>query len=655
MCVIRIIHIDIETFSSVDLARCGVYKYAEAPDFKILLFGYMLNGPPVHVVDLTAGEQIPQDIIDALTDPTVTKVAHNATFERICLSRFLRDRGVLPGGASYIDPAGWRCTMVLSASLGLPMSLADVGSALGLDKQKLAEGKELIRKFCVPQKPTKANGGRTRILPEDNPEAWETFKAYNLRDVEVELAIYQRLIKYDMPASEWALYELDQRINDRGVGIDTVLVEQAIHLRERAEAELTADLVTLTGLENPNSTAQLKAWLAEQGKTTASLDKEAVADLLAGSLPSDARTALELRAKLSKSSLAKYDAMRKAVCADGRIRGSLMFYGASTTGRWAGRIVQPQNLPRTTMTAQDLDDARAFVRRGDYDSISILYGDELDVLSQLIRTALAPAKGCKFLVSDYSAIEARVLAWLAGETWRLEAFKRNEDIYCASASQMFDVPVEKHGVNGHLRAKGKIAELALGYGGGVNAMVRMGALQNGLNEDELEPIVKKWRASSPHIVKLWYDLDDASIEAVKWHHATTVNGIAFEYRSGVMWVTLPSGRKLAYSKTKVETNRFDRDCVSYLASKGDHVDLYGGKLAENITQAVARDVLAYALTNLDARGFRVVCHVHDEVIIEAPMDASVNTINDIMSLVPPWAKGLPLRAEGFESAYYKKD
>ena len=650
----KVLHIDIETYSSVDLARCGVYRYAEAPGFELMLLGYSVDGGPVHVVDLTAGEEIPQEIIDALLDPNVEKWAHNANFERIGLSRFLRDRGLLPEGA-YIDPGGWRCTMVLSASLGLPMSLADVGKALGLDKQKMVGGKNLIRRFCVPQKPTKANGGRTRILPEDDLGAWETFKAYNLRDVEIELALYLRLSKYDLPTSEWSLWALDQRVNDRGVGIDMVLVEQAIKMRERAVSELTAKLVALTGLENPNSTAQLKAWLAEQGVTTTSLDKEAVASLLAGDLPSDVRKALELRAKLTKSSLAKYDAMREAVCADGRIRGTLQFYGASTTGRWAGRIVQPQNLPRTTMTAKDLDDAREFVRRGDYDAILILYGDVLDVLSQLIRTALVPADGHKFIVSDYSAIEARVLAWLAGETWVLDAFRAGQDIYCATASAMFGVRVEKHGVNSELRQRGKIASLALNYGGSVGALRAMGALEAGLTEDELEPIVTRWRAANPNVQRLWRDLETAAIEAVKWHHATTVNGIGFDYCAGVMWVTLPSGRRLAYCKPKLETNRFDRDCVTYMSSKGVRSELYGGKLAENITQAVARDVLAYALTNLEARGFKVVLSIHDEVVVTAPMDASVDDINNIMSLVPPWAKGLPLKAEGFESAYYKKD
>ena len=651
----KILHIDIETFSSAELSRCGVYRYAEAPDFEIKLFGYAIDDGPVHVVDLTAGEKIPQGVIDALTDPSVEKWAHHAEFERVCLSRFLRDLGVLPDGA-YIDPWGWRCTMVLAAATNLPPSLAGAGKALGLPEQKLTEGRELIRKFCSPQKPTKANGGRTRILPEDDPGAWELFKAYCLRDVEVERKIYERLIKYDLPASEWALYELDQRINDRGIRIDAdELCEQAVKKRDRAVAELTAKLVALTGLDNPSSVVQFKAWLTEQGITTASLDKEAVASLLAGDLPSDVRTALELRVKLSKSSLAKYDAMRDAVCADGRIRGTLKFYGAATTGRWAGRIVQPQNLPRTSMTAQDLDDAREFVRCGDYDAITILYGDVLDVLSQLIRTALVPAVGLKYIVSDYSAIEARGLAWLAGETWRLDAFRRGADIYCVSASTLFGVKVVKHGVNGHLRAKGKVAELALGYGGGVNAMVRMGALSAGLSEDELESIVRKWRAASPHVVQFWYDLETAAIEAVKWRHATTVHGIGFEYRSGVMWVTLPSGRKLAYCKPTIVINQFGRESVSYLASKGDRVDLYGGKLAENITQAVARDLLANSLTTLDARGYRVVCHVHDEVIIEAPLSATVAEVNDIMALVPAWAKGLPLKAEGFEAEYYKKD
>lgn len=651
----KILHIDIETFSSAELSRCGVYRYAEAPDFEIKLFGYAIDDGPVHVVDLTAGEKIPQGVIDALTDPSVEKWAHHAEFERVCLSRFLRDLGVLPDGA-YIDPWGWRCTMVLAAATNLPPSLAGAGKALGLPEQKLTEGRELIRKFCSPQKPTKANGGRTRILPEDDPGAWELFKAYCLRDVEVERKIYERLIKYDLPASEWALYELDQRINNRSIRIDAELCEQAVKMRDRAVAELTAKLVALTGLDNPSSVVQFKAWLTEQGITTASLDKEAVASMLAGDLPSDVRTALELRVKLSKSSLAKYDAMRDAVCADGRIRGTLKFYGAATTGRWAGRIVQPQNLPRTSLSDSDLDAARELVRRGDYDAIELIFGDVLDVLSQLIRTVLVPAHGQKLIVSDYSAVEARVIAWIAGERWVLDAFRAGQDIYCATASAMFGVPVERHGINAELRQRGKIASLALNYGGSVGALKAMGALDAGLSEQELEPVVEKYRAANAHTVRCWYDLEAAAIEAVKWNHATTVNGkIRFEFRSGVLFVELPSARKLAYCKPMIVTNKFGRESVSYLSSKGVRVDLYGGKLAENVTQAVARDVLAYALTNLDARGFHVVCHVHDEVIIEAPLTATVAEINDIMALVPPWAKGLPLKAEGFEAAYYKKD
>lgn len=649
------LHIDLETYSSVDLTACGVYKYAEAPDFDVLLFGYAVDGPPAHVVDLTAGEEVPQDVLDALTDTSVTKVAHNASFERVCLSRYLRDRGVLRAG-EFIDSTGWQCTMVHGASLGLPRSLADVGLVLRLDDQKMTEGKDLIRRFSIPQRPTKTNGGRTRILPEDDPEAWETFKAYNRRDVEVEIAVYQRLAKYPMPDSELRLYELDQRINDRGVAIDLLLVEQAIRMGERAKAELTAELTDLTKLENPGSTIQMKTWLSDHGVSAASLDKDAVTTLLAGDLPPDVRKVLLLRQQIAKSSLAKYKAMRNAVSVDGRIRGTLQFYGAGT-GRWAGRIIQPQNLPRVSLSDADLACARELVRDGDYAAVKVLYGDVLDVLSQLIRTALVPADGHKFIVSDYSAIEARVLAWLADEQWRLDAFRRGEDIYCASASQMFGVPVEKHGLNSHLRAKGKTAELGLNFGGSTGALIAMGALSSGLTEDELEPIVRKWRIASPHIVRLWHDSERCAIEAIKWHHATTVNGIGFEYRAGIMFVTLPSGRKLAYAQPKVSVgdNGFDR--ITYMHSQGGkwtRVETYGGKLAENITQAVARDLLAHALTILDTRGFRVVLHVHDEVVVEAPMDADVSTINEIMSLAPTWATGLPLKAEGFESAYYRK-
>lgn len=652
----KILHIDLETYSAVDLKKCGAYKYAEDTDCSILLLGYAIDDEPVQVVDLTHGDKIPLEVLAALRDPTVTKVAHNAMFERINLSCYLWTHGDLPEG-EYLDPAGWRCTMVWASELGLPKSLDAVGTALGLDQRKMTEGKNLITRFCCPHKPTEKNGGHTRILPEDDPEAWETFKAYNRRDVEVERAIYRRLSRYPMTESEWYLYELDQRINDRGVRVDITLVDQAIRMGELAKSELTAELVDLTGLDNPNSTPQMKAWLADHGVQITSLDKDAVASLLARDLPPDVRKALTLRQQAAKSSLAKYEAMRNAVCADGRIRGLLQFYGAGT-GRWAGRIIQPQNLPKSTMSVKDLDYARRFVREGDYDAMRMLYPDSLDTLSQLIRTALIPSDGHKFMVSDFSAIEARILAHLAGETWRLNAFRHGEDIYCASASQMFGVPVVKHGLNAHLRAKGKAAELSMGYSGGVNAMRRMGALNAGLSEDELEPMVRKWRSANPRIVQFWYDLENAAIEAVKWHHATTVNGIGFEYRSSVLWVTLPSGRKLAYAQPRVGVGDKGFDRISYMHSEGGkwvRTGTYGGKLTENITQAAARDVLAYALTNLNSHGFHVVCHVHDEVIVEAPLDVDENVINDIMALTPDWAKGLPLKAEGFSAKYYRKD
>ena len=652
----KVLHIDIETYSSTDLATCGVYKYIEDPDYAVLLFAFAIDDDPVQVVDLAHGDRIPPDVMAALCDPTVKKVAHNANFERVGLTPMLRREGLI-GSNEYIDPAGWRCTMVHAASLGLPKSLAEAGSALGLNEQKMGEGKELIRRFCIPQRPTKANGERTRILPEDDPEAWEVFKAYNRRDVEVERAIYQRLSRYPMTDSEWCLFELDQRINDRGIAIDLPLVEQAICMGEQIKAELNAELANLTKLDNPNSTTQMKKWLADHGVQTASLDKDAIASLLARDLPPDVRKALTLRQQAAKSSLAKYEAMRNAVCADGRIRGLLQFYGAGT-GRWAGRIIQPQNLPRPTMSVKDLDYARRFVREGDYDAMRMLYPDSLDTLSQLIRTALVPADGHRFIVSDFSAIEARVLAYLTGETWRLNAFRRGEDIYCASASKMFGVPVVKHGINGHLRSKGKLAELGLGFGSGINGMIRMGALNAGLSKDELESIVRKWRAANPHIVQFWYDLQNAAIEAVKWQHPTAVNGIGLEYRADVLWITLPSGRMLAYAQPRVGVGDKGFDRISYTRSqngKWSRTDTYGGKLAENVTQAIARDVLAYALTSLDTRGYRVVCHVHDEVIVEAPLDVDENVINDIMALTPDWAKGLPLKAEGFSAKYYRKD
>ena len=652
----NMLHIDLETYSPVDLKKCGVYKYAEDTDCSILLLGYAIDDEPVQVVDLTHGDKIPPEVLAALRDPTVTKVAHNAAFERINLSCYLWTHGDLPEG-EFLDPAGWRCTMVWAAELGLPKSLDAVGTALGLDQRKMTEGKNLITRFCCPHKPTEKNGGHTRILPEDDPEAWEMFKAYNRRDVEVERAIYRRFSKHPLFASEWALYELDQRINDRGVRVDMMLVDQAIYMSERIRAGLSAELADLTGLDNANSLVQMKKWLADHGVQTASLDKDAIASLLARDLPPDVRKALTLRQQAAKSSLAKYEAMRNAVCADGRIRGSLQFYGAGT-GRWAGRIIQPQNLPRAKISNSDLDFARELVRNGDYDAVKILYGDVPDVLSQLIRTALVPANGHKFIVSDFSAIEARILAYLAGERWRLDAFRHGEDIYCASASKMFGVPVVKHGINGHLRSKGKISELSLGFGSGINGMIRMGALNAGLSKDELESIVRKWRAANPHIVQFWYDLENATVEAVKWHHPMAVNGIGFEYRSSILWVTLPSGRKLAYAQPRVGVGDKGFDRISYMhpqSGKWARTDTYGGKLAENVTQAIARDVLAYALTSLDTRGYRVVCHVHDEVIIEAPLDVDENVINTIMAVTPGWAKGLPLKAEGFEGYYYRKD
>ena len=641
--------IDLETYSSADISKSGVYRYCEAPDFEILLFAYSADGAPVQSVDLAHGEALPKEIRAALEDPTVTKWAFNASFERICLSRWLG----LPSG-TYLDPSQWRCSMVWSAYLGLPLSLAGVGAVLKLEKQKLEAGRELIRYFCQPCAPTKANGGRMRNRPEDAPEKWALFKSYNLRDVETELAIQQKLARFPVPDFVWDEYHLDQEINDRGIRLDLSLVENAIRMDTLSREELTGQMQRLTILENPNSVKQLKTWLTERGLEVESLGKKEVSALLRDAPPELAEVLL-LRRQLAKNSVRNYQAMQNCVCADGRVHGMFMFYGANRTGRFSGRLVQLQNLPQNHMS--DLEQARALVRKGDYDTLQMLYDSVPDVLSELIRTAFVPYDGGKFIVADFSAIEARVIAWLAGEQWRLDVFKNGGDIYCASASQMFRVPVVKHGINGHLRQKGKIAELALGYGGSVGALKAMGALEMGLSEAELKPLVDAWRGSNPNIVRLWWEVDEAVKETISDKAASETHGIRFEYESGFLFITLPSGRRLAYVKPRIEENRFGGESVTYEGvggtKKWERLESYGPKFVENIVQAVSRDILCHAMKTL--RCCSIVAHVHDELIIEADTAVSLNAVCEQMSRTPPWAKGLILRADGYETQFYKKD
>ena len=641
--------IDIETYSDQNLAKTGVYRYVESPVFEILLFSYSIDGAPVQLVDLACGETIPEEIIAALADDAVTKWAFNATFERICLSRYLG----LPTGV-YLEPDSWRCSMVWAATMGLPLSLEGVGAVLGLEKQKLSEGKDLIKYFCQPCAPTKTNGQRTRNLPAHAPEKWLAFRKYNIRDVETEMSIQKRLAKYPVPESIWEEYHIDQEINDRGVALDMELVKQAILLDARSRSELIQAMKELTALENPNSVQQMKLWLADNGLETDTLGKKAVAEMLKTASPEMQRV-LTLRQQLAKSSVKKYQAMETAVCSDGRARGMFQFYGASRTGRWAGRIIQMQNLPQNHLT--NLADARGLVRDGDFDAVEMFFDDVPDTLSQLIRTAFVPRDGAKLIVADFSAIEARVIAWLAGEQWRQKVFADGKDIYCASASQMFGVPVEKHGVNSHLRQKGKIAELALGYGGSVGALKAMGALEMGLAEEELQPLVQAWRDANPRIVQFWWAVDEAVKNAVIFKERTQTHGISFECRSGMLFITLPSGRKLAYVKPKIGTNKFGGDCVTYEGTgstkKWERLDSYGPKFVENIVQAIARDILCHAMKTL--RCCAIVMHIHDEVVIEADPRMSLEAVCDQMGRTPPWAKGLQLRADGYETDFYKKD
>ena len=660
---IREMSIDLETYSDVNISKCGAYKYAESDQFEILLFGVSINGGPVQVYDLACGDTIPDEILEALSDESITKWAFNASFERICLSNWLkRHRPEYFYGYSipedpaskYLDPSSWKCSMIWSAYLGLPLSLAGAGAVLGLEEQKLTEGKDLIRYFCVPCKPTKANAGRTRNLPQHDSEKWIRFKEYNRRDVEVEMSIQKRLAKYPVPEQIWDEYHLDQEINDRGIALDMVMVENAILFDERSRTELTASMQNITGVDNPNSVAQMKQWLSDNGIETESLGKKNVAKLIEDA-DGKVEDALRLRLQLAKSSVKKYQAMQNAVCKDGRAHGMFQFYGANRSGRWAGRLIQLQNLPQNHM--KDLAEVREIVRSGDYETMELLYDDIPDALSQLIRTAFVARDGYKFIVSDFSAIEARVLAFLAGEKWRSKVFAEGKDIYCASASQMFGVPVEKHGINSHLRQKGKIAELALGYGGSIGALKSMGALDMGLTEDDLQPLVDAWRMSNPFITKFWWDIDRAVKTTITQRVQTEVRGIKFMYKSGLLFIKLPSGRLLSYVKPKIGENKFGGESVTYegigATKKWERIESYGPKFVENIVQAVSRDILCYAMRTL-SHCF-IVGHVHDELIIECSPGVDLNAVCQQMGRSPDWMPDILLRADGYETFFYKKD
>ncbi len=644
--------IDVETFSDVDISKCSAYKYAESSSFEILLFAYAADGGEVQVVDLAAGEKIPQEILAALTDDNVIKWAFNANFERICLSRYLSDVGFLRD--AFLSPESWHCTMVWAAYMGLPLSLAAVGSVLGLEEQKMSEGKSLIRYFCTPCTATKTNGGRVRNLPCHAPDKWAMFKAYNKRDVEVEMAIQHRLAKFPVPNFLWDEYHLDQEINDRGIRIDMAFVDNAIAIDARSRDELSGRIKQLTGLDNPNSVQQMKEWLSQHGAETDSLDKMAVLELLKNAPPELAEV-LSLRQQLAKSSVKKYIAMKNVSCADHRARGTFRFYGANRTGRFSGKNIQLQNLPQNYM--EHLEDVRTLVRRGDFESLNVLYDSVPDVLSQLIRTAFIPKEGRKFIVADFSAIEARVLSWLAKEQWRMDVFEGNGDIYCATAGRMFHCNVVKQGENGHLRQKGKQAELACGYGGSVGALKAFGALESGMKEDELKSLVDAWRAANTNIVEFWWAVDRAAKDCIKERSTKVTHGIRFIYRGGMMFIELPSGRRLAYVKPRIGENQFGGESVTYmgldLSKKWARIESYGPKLVENVTQAISRDILCYAMQTL--RTMDIVAHVHDELIIECDEQVSLPVICEQMERTPPWAEDLLLRAEGFECRFYQKN
>lgn len=655
--------LDLETFSDVDLSKCGVYKYAQSPNFEILLFGYSVDGGTVHVVDLANGEKIPTKILNVLVDTSITKWAFNAAFERVCLSVYLnkyypeyfKSYSINEDTVGdYLDPSSWRCSMVWSAYLGLLLSLKGVGAVLKLDEQKMNEGKDLIRYFCVPCKPTKTNKGRTRNLPCHSPDKWKLFKEYNKRDVEVEVNIQKKLARFPVPDFVWDEYHLDQEINDRGIRVDIEMASSAIAIDEKSREQLTLSMQELTNLDNPNSVQQVKHWLAENGLEVDSLGKNEVKELLKNA-PSELAKVLVLRQQLAKSSVKKYQAMQNSACDDGRTRGMFQFYGANRTGRFSGRLVQLQNLPQNHMS--DLAEARELVKSGNFEALSLLYDNIPDTLSQLIRTAFVPREGLKFIVADFSAIEARVIAWLADEQWRMDAFANGEDIYCASASKMFGVPVVKHGENGHLRQKGKVAELACGYGGSVGAMKAMGGSEMGLSDKELKQIVDDWRNASPNIVKLWWDVDKAVKDCIKKRLTAETHGLVFTYESGFLFIKLPSGRRLAYVKPRIGENQFGGESVTYEGvggtKKWERIESYGPKFVENIVQGISRDILMYAMKTL-CNNF-IVAHVHDEIIMECDKRASLKAICEQMGRTPIWAPGLILRADGYECEFYKKD
>ncbi|MCC9888648.1 DNA polymerase [Streptococcus agalactiae] len=649
---IRELSIDIETYCEIDLRKSGVYRYAEDDSFELLLFAVSVDNGPVTVYDFNK-EKLPQDILEALVDDRVIKWAFNASFERICLSNWLKKHHpelLLDG---FLSPNSWRCSMIWSAYLGLPLSLEGVGTVLKLKDKKMREGVDLIRYFCVPCKPTKVNGGRIRNLPRHAPDKWSTFIDYNKRDVEVELAIKERVKNFPVPSFVWNEYHQDQIINDRGIGIDVDFVKATIKIDGESKAKIQAELKALTGLENPNSVLQMIGWLREHGVTTDSLDKKAVKELLKTADETTAQV-LKLRQQAAKSIVSKYQAMMNCVCKDGRARGMFQFYGANRTGRWAGRLVQLQNLPQNHLT--DLEEARELFQTGDLEATEPLY-DTQDTLSQLIRTAFVPSEGKKFIVCDFSAIEARVLSHLAGERWRSKVFEEGKDIYCMSASQMFGVPVEKHGQNSELRQKGKIAELACGYGGSVGALKAMGALDMGLTEEELQPLVNSWRLANPNIVLFWWDVDRAVKTAVKDLIPTSVHNIQFEVKSGILFINLPSGRKLSYVKPKMGENQFGGESVTYegtgTAKRWERLESYGPKFVENIVQAISRDILAYSIKQL--KDFKIVGHVHDEIIIECDQDQSLDEIATLMGHAPDWISDINLRADGYECSFYQKD
>ena len=645
--------IDIETFSEAPLPKTGVYRYAEDPSFEILLFGISIDDGPVTVYDLKSGDTLPKEIISDLLDPFVIKWAFNAQFERICISRYLWDKGLLEKG-TYLSPCGWRCDMVWAGYLGFPMNLKGAGEALGLESQKMEEGKSLITYFCKPYRPTSKNNYGDRNLPSHDPEKWEVFKKYNARDVEVEKEIARKLSAHPVPDFVWEEYVIDQTINDRGILVDLPMVKSAIYLDQESKGHLKDEMQSVTGLANPQSVLQMQKWLRENGVELDSLGKKELQAQLSD-IEEPMRSVLLLRQQLAMSAVKKYQAMETAACTDGRCRGMFQFYGANRSGRWAGRIVQLQNLFRNSLP--DLEEARDLVKSGNYDALALLYDSVPEVLAQCVRTAFIPSPGYKFIVSDFSATEARVIAWLAGEQWRMEAFSDGKDIYCASASQMFHVPVEKHGINGHLRQKGKIAELALGYGGSVGALTAMGALDMGLSEEELQPLVSAWRESNPNIVRLWWAVDKAVKTAVKEKTTTHTHGLEFKYQGGMLYIMLPSGRHLSYVRPRIGENRFGRESVTYMGTDftkhWSRIETFGGKCVENIVQAISRDILCHAMKQLSS--YRIVAHVHDEVIVEATQETTVEEICNLMSSVPPWAPGLILRADGYECKFYQKD